>query len=147
LLVNSFNIDSIFEEIEKHNCEEGNEESELEKCNRMENIVFSQLLPIANNMLEFLDKEDIKVAIEGFSRQYNLSKELIDQLKIIIDDYQNKELDTEKMSVKDDNVNDYEFQNNEYLRKNKKIQIELTNKQNSTDDLKNIIDSYYLADK
>lgn len=57
----------------------------------MGNIIFSQLIPITDNMLEFLDKNDVKNIINSFSKQYSLHQDMDEQLKLIVDEYQPKE--------------------------------------------------------
>jgi hypothetical protein len=50
--------------------------------------VFSQLLPITDNMLEFLvDKENIKEIITVFANQYGIQDELFQNIIKIVDDY------------------------------------------------------------
>ena len=80
---------SIFEEIEKQNDSVSNaNESEEEKNNRISNIVFSQLLPITDNMLCFeISKEKIKEIICGFAKQYSIPFDLNQHLISMVDDF------------------------------------------------------------
>jgi hypothetical protein len=77
---------SIFEEIEKQNNFDFSE-SEEDKNNRISNIVFSQLLPITDNMLSFeVNKAEIKSCILSFSKQYNIPEELNAHLILMVDE-------------------------------------------------------------
>ena len=57
--------------------------NEEQNENKYNNIVFGQLVPIANNMIEFgLDKEKIKEIIQEKFESYRISEDL---RKIILD--------------------------------------------------------------
>jgi hypothetical protein len=79
---------SIFQEIERQNSmENNNNETEEDKNTRISNIVFSQLLPITDNMLSFeVDKENIKEVIFAFSKQYGIPNELNDHLISMVEE-------------------------------------------------------------
>lgn len=63
------------------------EETEKDKCYRINNIVFCQLLPVADNMITFeVDKDIITNIINGFSKQYNLPEDLNNHLAKIVED-------------------------------------------------------------
>ena len=83
------NLDSIFEEIEKQNTfTYENLETENDKNQRIVNIVFSQLLPITDNMLGFqLHKNIIKEIISQFSNQYNIPSDLLQNIIKIVNEY------------------------------------------------------------
>jgi hypothetical protein len=96
-LVKLLTLDSIFEEIEKHNNFVGSNESDFDKNQRIVNTVFSQLYPICDNMLTFmLEKEKIKELISGFSKQYGLSQDLDDHLIKMVEDYKYEEKEVYK---------------------------------------------------
>lgn len=80
--------DSIFQEIEKQNKSEDPEnETQKEKDKRFSNIVFSKLLSIAHNMMEFqIDKKQIQNLITIFSKQYSVDEELEKQIITMIDE-------------------------------------------------------------
>ena len=82
-------LDSIFEEIEKQNTfNYENLETDIEKNQRIVNIVFSQLVPITDNMLGFqFDKNTIKEIITQFSNQYSIPTELLKNITKIVDEY------------------------------------------------------------
>lgn len=63
--------DSIFQEIEKQNkSQEPENETQKEKDKRFSNIVFSKLLSISHNMMDFqIDKKQIQNLITIFSKQ------------------------------------------------------------------------------
>jgi hypothetical protein len=82
-------------------------------------------------MIEFLDKDKVKNIIDGFSRQYNLSIELDEQLKFIVDDYKEKKNIVKVVSPREE------------IEGGKDIEIELKNEK-STDTL---IQSYHIIDK
>ncbi len=67
-------------------------------------------MPITDNMLEFLEKKDVKTVISCFSKQHALPKELDEQLVIIVDEYQPKEryyeLPQSPIKTHDDNANE-----------------------------------------
>ena len=77
---------SIYKEIEKQNKLDFSE-SEEEKNSRIANIVFSQLLPITDNMLSFeVNREEIKGSILSFSKQYNICDDLNGHLIQMVDE-------------------------------------------------------------
>ena len=82
--------DSIFQEIEKQNKSEDPEnETQKEKDKRFSNIVFSKLLSIAHNMMEFqIDKKQIQNLITIFSKQYSVDEDLEKQIITMIDEIQ-----------------------------------------------------------
>jgi hypothetical protein len=89
-------------------------------------------------MLEFLEKDHVLTIIDGFSKQYNLVKELDEQLKLIVDDYKEKKKEIKvvrSISMPEEEKDSIHFQN-------KKIEIELT----SNDDKKSM-DYYHIIDK
>ena len=89
-------------------------ESDDEKNARISNIVFSQLLPITDNMLEFqVDKEKLKEMIVTFSKQYVVDEMLTSQILKIIDDkeYVCKDFsqDVDDLNVKNTNNDTFEI--------------------------------------
>ena len=65
-------LDTIFEEIEKQDWNESDAENER----IISDVVFSQLLPIIENMLSFsIQRENIKEIVMTYSKQYNLPDE------------------------------------------------------------------------
>ena len=80
--------DSIFQEIEKQNkSEEPENETAAEKDKRFSNIVFSKLLSIAHNMMEFqIDKKKIQKLISVFAKQYSVDIQLENQIVTMIDE-------------------------------------------------------------
>jgi hypothetical protein len=82
-------IVSINEEIEKQsNFSHSKKETEEDKSQRIANIVFSQLLPITDNMLGFkLDKNKIKEIITVFSNIYNIPEDLMYNVIKLVDDH------------------------------------------------------------
>ena len=80
--------DSIFQEIEKQNkSEEPENETAAEKDKRFSNIVFSKLLSIAHNMMEFqIDKKKIQKLISVFAKQYSVEVQLENQIVTMIDE-------------------------------------------------------------
>ncbi len=92
--------DSIFKEIEKSNqTEETEEETQKEKDKRFSNVVFSKLLSIAHNMMDFqIDKKKIQNLITVFSKQYSVDESLEKQIISMIDEIvydENKPFDEE----------------------------------------------------
>ena len=92
--------DSIFKEIEKSNqTEETEEETQKEKDKRFSNVVFSKLLSIAHNMMDFqIDKKKIQNLIIVFSKQYSVDESLEKQIISMIDEIvydENKPFDEE----------------------------------------------------
>lgn len=79
---------SIFQEIERQNTMNSSDnESEEDKNTRISNIVFSQLLPITDNMLSFeVEKENIKEVILAFSKQYCIPNELNQHLITMVEE-------------------------------------------------------------
>jgi hypothetical protein len=80
--------DSIFQEIEKQNKNEQPEhETKEENTKRFGNIVFSKLLSIAHNMMEFqIEKNQIQSLISVFSKQYNVDIHLETQIISMIEE-------------------------------------------------------------
>ena len=80
--------DSIFQEIEKQNKNEQPEhETKEENKKRFSNIVFSKLLSIAHNMMEFqIEKKQIQSLISVFAKQYNVDINLETQIISMIDE-------------------------------------------------------------
>ena len=80
--------DSIFKEIEKSNkTEEAEVETQKEKDKRFSNVVFSKLLSIAHNMMDFqIDKKKIQNLILVFSKQYSVDESLEKQIVSMIDE-------------------------------------------------------------
>jgi hypothetical protein len=108
---------SIFEEIEKQNSFDFSE-SEEDKNNRISNIVFSQLLPITDNMLSFeVDKEEIKSCILSFSKQYNIQEDLNNHLILMVDEkiYSGKN-NSKASEEKIDNISNYNNVDNEKVQ-------------------------------
>ena len=92
--------DSIFKEIEKSNqTEETEEETQKEKDKRFSKVVFSKLLSIAHNMMDFqIDKKKIQNLITVFSKQYSVDESLEKQIISMIDEIvydENKPFDEE----------------------------------------------------
>ena len=92
--------DSIFQEIEKSNkTEEAEIETQKEKDKRFSNVVFSKLLSIAHNMMDFqIDKKKIQNLILVFSKQYSVDESLEQQIVSMIDEIvydENKPFDEE----------------------------------------------------
>ena len=98
--------DSIFQEIEKQNkSEQPEHETKEENNKRFSNIVFSKLLSIAHNMMEFqIDKKQIQSLISVFAKQYSvddcLEKQIITMIEEIV--YDDKKPFNEKEDLTED---------------------------------------------
>ena len=101
--------DSIFQEIEKSNkTEEAEIETQKEKDKRFSNVVFSKLLSIAHNMMDFqIDKKKIQNLILVFSKQYSVDESLEQQIVSMIDEIvydENKPFDEEVDLTEDSEI-------------------------------------------
>lgn len=101
--------DSIFQEIEKSNkTEEAEIETQKEKDKRFSNVVFSKLLSIAHNMMDFqIDKKKIQNLILIFSKQYSVDESLEKQIVSMIDEIvydDNKSFDEETDLTEDPEI-------------------------------------------
>jgi hypothetical protein len=90
------------------------EETEKEKSYRINNIVFCQLLPVADNMISFeVNKRIIKNVISGFAKQYNLPEDLNNHLTRIVEDNINNHTEKSEINNKQNSnickVDDYEI--------------------------------------
>lgn len=98
---------SIYEEIEKQNNSDISE-SEEDKNSRIANIVFSQLLPITDNMLSFeVNKDNIKSCIISFSKQYNIAEELNQHILTMVDE---KEYTDKKIPEAENSLNNLQIE-------------------------------------
>jgi hypothetical protein len=81
-----FFSDSIFQEIEKQNkSEQPEQETQEENKKRFSNVVFSKLLSLAHNMMEFkLEKEKIMSLISVFAKQYDVDSKLETQIITLV---------------------------------------------------------------
>ena len=81
-----FFSDSIFPEMEKQNkSEQPEQETQEENKKRFSNVVFSKLLSLAHNMMEFkLEKEKIISLISVFAKQYDVDTKLEMQIVSLV---------------------------------------------------------------
>lgn len=82
------------EESEVNNKEDDEELSEIEKKKSYNNVIFSKILSIAHNMMEFqVEKKLIKTLIHAFCSQYDVPQESEDEINQVIDliEYEHKE--------------------------------------------------------
>ena len=93
-------------EIEKQNkSQEPENETQKEKDKRFSNIVFSKLLSISHNMMDFqIDKKQIQNIITIFSKQYSVDEELEKQIITMINNtkYDIKEAFNEEKDLKEE---------------------------------------------
>ena len=86
------------------NCQIGDNVKDQDIEERYSNIVFSQLVPITNNMIDFgLDINVVEKIINPLVQKYNIKKELAESVSSIIDEIKNNK----------NNVNESENDKNE----------------------------------
>ena len=92
------------------NCQIGDNVKDQDIEERYSNIVFSQLVPITNNMIDFgLDINDVEKIINPLVQKYNIKKELAESVSSIIDDIKNNK----------NNINENENDKNEIINQKK----------------------------
>ena len=137
-----FFSDSIFQEIEKQNkSEQPEQETQEENKKRFSNVVFSKLLSLAHNMMEFkLEKEKITSLINVFAKQYDVDAKLETQIITLVKEveYETKNLFNEEEDLAEE-TKEQEDKGNENITSNSgENNAETENKEGETDNTEQI---------
>ena len=111
-------IMAIDNKVNKENCNEEDNDKNIKDPN----VVFSKLLPIIHNMLEFkFNKNDIKEFVKEYREKYSIKEEMIEQILLLVGDKEydiNEIFDEEKCFNKNINSNKIENETKNFTNDN-----------------------------
>ena len=139
-----FFSDSIFQEIEKQNkSEQPEQETQEENKKRFSNVVFSKLLSLAHNMMEFkLEKEKITSLISVFAKQYDVDAKLEIQIITLVKEveYETKKLFNEEEDLAEETKEQKDKDNENITSNNSENNVKTENNEgesNNTEQIEN----------
>jgi hypothetical protein len=139
-----FFSDSIFQEIEKQNkSEQPEQETQEENKKRFSNVVFSKLLSLAHNMMEFkLEKEKIMSLISVFAKQYDVDSKLETQIITLVKEveYETKKLFNEEEDLAEETKEQKDKDNENITSNNAENNVKIENNEgesNNTEQIEN----------
>ena len=139
-----FFSDSIFQEIEKQNkSEQPEQETQEENKKRFSNVVFSKLLSLAHNMMEFkLEKEKITSLISVFAKQYDVDAKLEIQIITLVKEveYETKKLFNEEEDLAEETKEQKDKDNENITSNNAENNVKTENNEgesNNTEQIEN----------